>query len=66
MNQLTYSRRIGLSFTRTYTTKIGYNCISNRLKNVSNKLDIDLSDVTHENYKQICKRKFILEELKRQ
>ena len=56
LNVLTSTRRTGLTFRRSNITKIGYNCISNHLKNVSNKLNIDFNRVSSEDFKQICKK----------
>ena len=63
LNHLHAERRPGLLFTRSNSSKIGFNCLSNRLQTVSNRLKIDWQDMKKEQFKVICKKTFILSEL---
>ena len=65
MNMLTSTRRKGLSFTRSNLTKIGFNCITNRLQKVSSRLDIDFSQISHQSFKTLCKKTFIQNEFEK-
>ena len=65
MNRQYSGRNEGTLFTRSNTTKIGYNCISNRLQVVSRALDFNWQDLSKDSYKMKCKNVFIEQELNR-
>ena len=65
LNNLHNERRKGVLFTRCNRTKMGFNCLSNRLQVVSNRLKIDWMSMTPSSFKLLCKRMFILEPLDR-
>jgi hypothetical protein len=65
LNILTNERRGGPLFTRTNSRKIGFNCVTNRLQVVSNRLKIDWTSQSHTQFKIHCKKLFILEELEK-
>ena len=62
-NLLVEQRREGLLFTRSNKSKIGYNCLSNRLQVVSRRLHNSWQDMTRDSFKMLCKKTFIEEEL---
>ena len=58
-NVLHQERRQGILFTRSNQTKIGFNCISNRLQVVSSKLHLNWQDMSDTAFKAMCKKVFI-------
>ena len=59
INWLSNSRRRGMTFTRSNKLKIGFNCLSNRLQNVSTNLDVDWQQMSNTSFKLRCKRQFL-------
>ena len=59
INWLSNSRRRGMTFTRSNKLKIGFNCLSNRLQNVSTNLDVDWQQMSNTSFKLHCKRQFL-------
>ena len=64
MNILFQGRREGILFTRNNKKKIGFNCLSNRLQSVSQKLKMNWQDMDKVPFKRLCKEIFIERELK--
>ena len=62
MNSLYEERRQGLLFTRSNTSKIGFNCLSNRLQVVSKALKVSWQDMKKDQFKVYCKKQFVLSE----
>ena len=65
LNILHEGRRPGLVFTRSNVTKIGFNCLSNRLQAITRLLNINWQDTSKETFKVISKKTFINEALRR-
>ena len=65
MNALNNERRPGLLFTRSNVTKMGFNCLSNRVQSVTNRLTINWMDMPKEAFKALCKSSFIKDPLSR-
>ena len=63
LNVLHSARRPGPLFTRLNQRKIGFNCISNRLQIVSNKLNFDWTVLSKSCFKKYCKKTFIIDNL---
>ena len=63
LNVLHSDRRPGPLFTRSNQRKIGFNCISNRLQIVSNKLNFDWTVLSKSCFKKYCKKTFIIDNL---
>ena len=59
MNALHSSRQQSYTFTRSNLTKIGFNCFSNRLQLVSNRMKCDWQQMSYEMFKVRCKDLFI-------
>ena len=59
MNALHSSRQQSYTFTRSNMTKIGFNCFSNRLQFVSNRMKCDWQQMSYEMFKVRCKDLFI-------
>ena len=59
MNALHSSRQQSYTFTRSNMTKIGFNCFSNRLQLVSNRMKCDWQQMSYEMFKVRCKDLFI-------
>ena len=64
MNRLFQGRRDGILFTRSNKKKIGFNCLSNRLQSVSQKLKMNWQDMNKMAFKKLCKGTFIESELR--
>ena len=64
MNRLFQGRRDGILFTRSNKKKIGFNCLSNRLQSVSQKLKMNWQDMNKLAFKKLCKGTFIESELR--
>ena len=64
MNRMFQGRREGILFTRSNKKKIGFNCLSNRLQSVSQKLKMNWQDMTKMAFKRLCKETFIECELR--
>ena len=65
MNVLHEERRQGLKFTRSNCVKIGFNCLSNRVQNVSGKMSFNWMDMPNLSFKRTCKQIFIGDPLSR-
>ena len=65
LNLLNEGRRPGLVFTRSNNTKIGFNCLANRLQATSRSLNTNWQDMPKEAFKVLCKKTFITEALRR-
>ena len=63
INWLSNSRRRGMTFTRSNKLKIGFNCLSNRLQSVSQRLKMNWQDMNKMAFKRLCKETFIEREL---
>ena len=63
MNRLFQGRREGILFTRSNKKKIGFNCLSNRLQSVSQRLKMNWQDMNKMAFKRLCKETFIEREL---
>ena len=59
MNVLHSTRQQSFTFTRSNITKIGFNCLSNRLQLVSNRMKCDWQQMSFEAFKARCKEIFI-------
>ena len=60
LNVLHNERREGMLLTRSNNTKMGYNCLSNRLQFVTNKLHGNWMDMTTSQFRMLCKKTFIV------
>ena len=65
LNVLHSERRRAPLFTRSNKTKIGFNCVSNRLQVVSTTLTDDWTLLNRNSFKVLCKKLFIDNELLR-
>ena len=65
LNVLHSERRRAPLFTRSNMTKIGFNCISNRLQVVSSRMTDDWTLLNMNSFKVLCKKLFIENELLR-
>ena len=65
LNRQYDARRNGMIFTRSNKTRIGFNCLSNRLQCVTKQLKMNWQDMTKKEFKLLCKKTFINEELKK-
>ena len=63
LNTMHEERRQGILFTRSNHSKIGFNCLSNRLQVVSKTLKSNWQDLGSEQFKKLCKNSFIIQEL---
>ena len=61
LNILHEERRPGLLITRNNDTKMGFNCLSNRLQVVSKSLKVNWQYMSKINFKSLCKKQFITE-----
>ena len=59
MNLLHDERRQGMKFTRSNCVRVGFNCLSNRVQNVSGKMSFNWMDMSKLSFKIACKRIFI-------
>ena len=59
INALHSTRQKSYIFTRSNATKIGFNCLSNRLQLVSNRVKFSWQDMSFETFKARCKDIFI-------
>ena len=62
-NTMHEERRQGILFTRSNQSKMGFNCLSNRLQVVSKTLKLNWQDLESEQFKKLCKKTFILQEI---
>ena len=63
LSNITEQRHQGILFSRTNKTKIGFNCLSNRLQKVSRRLNVKWTEMNNVQFKKHCKDIFIRSEL---
>ena len=56
-------RKRGMIFTRSNVSKIGFNCLSNRLQVVSKTLNVDWPDMSKRAFRELCKKIMIIDVL---
>ena len=64
LNLLHNDRHLGIRLTRSNRTKLGFNCLSNRLQKVSAMLNLNWLDFTVDRYKSTCKKLLIEDALR--
>ena len=65
LNVLHNERRQGMVCTRSNATKIGFNCLSNRVQIVTNKMMVNWMDMSKERFRKFAKDMFINDQLLR-